>query len=243
LGVTCIYLLTQVSPFDLFDLNQDAWVWRDYLVDNPVDEKLGKVLDKMIANSLSQRYQSSEDVLVGLGRKPDRFNTLLNPATFQRFAAAIESIQTPITKQLKLDAQGVLAAYQSGQKTFNEIDISGCDLYKAHIPGLTLSNANCAYINLRGANLAEGKFDRANLSNARFKRAILSRGDFYGANLQNADLSGADLSGANLIEANLNGANLCGTNLKGAKVTEAQINQAKTNIMTIYPNGKRGGLL
>ena len=71
LGVTCIYLLTQVSPFDLFDMNQDAWVWRGYLVDNPVDEKLGNVLDRMIANSLSQRYQSAEDVLVALGRKPD----------------------------------------------------------------------------------------------------------------------------------------------------------------------------
>jgi formylglycine-generating enzyme required for sulfatase activity len=66
LGVTCIYLLTQVSPFDLFDMNQDTWVWRDYLVDNPVDEKLGKVLDKMIANSLSQRYQSAAAVLAEL---------------------------------------------------------------------------------------------------------------------------------------------------------------------------------
>jgi serine/threonine protein kinase len=66
LGVTCIYLLTQVSPFDLFDMNQDAWVWRDYLVDNPVDEKLGKVLDKMIANVLPQRYQSAAEVLQAL---------------------------------------------------------------------------------------------------------------------------------------------------------------------------------
>jgi eukaryotic-like serine/threonine-protein kinase len=63
LGVTCIYLLTQVSPFDLFDMNQDAWVWRDYLVNNPVDEKLGKVLDKMIANVLPQRYQSAVEVI------------------------------------------------------------------------------------------------------------------------------------------------------------------------------------
>ena len=67
LGVTCIYLLTQVSPFDLFDMNQDAWVWRDYLVNNPVDEKLGKVLDKMIANILPQRYQSAAEVLKALG--------------------------------------------------------------------------------------------------------------------------------------------------------------------------------
>jgi formylglycine-generating enzyme required for sulfatase activity len=66
LGVTCIYLLTQVSPFDLFDLSADAWVWRDYLVDNPVDEGLGKVLDKMIANALPQRYQSATAVLEAL---------------------------------------------------------------------------------------------------------------------------------------------------------------------------------
>jgi formylglycine-generating enzyme required for sulfatase activity len=67
LGVTCIHLLTQVCPFDLFDTDRDNWVWRDYLVDNPVDEKLGKVLDKMIANSLSQRYQSVVEVFPDLG--------------------------------------------------------------------------------------------------------------------------------------------------------------------------------
>ena len=67
LGVTCIFLLTQVSPFDLFDLSQDTWAWRDYLVDNPVDESLGKILDKMIANALSQRYQSASEVLSALG--------------------------------------------------------------------------------------------------------------------------------------------------------------------------------
>jgi formylglycine-generating enzyme required for sulfatase activity len=71
LGVTCIYLLTQVSPFDLFDMNQDAWVWRDYLVDNSVDEKLGKVLDRMIANVLPQRYQAAAEVLAALNPKPD----------------------------------------------------------------------------------------------------------------------------------------------------------------------------
>jgi formylglycine-generating enzyme required for sulfatase activity len=72
LGVTCIHLLTQISPFDLFDMNRDTWVWREYLVDNPVDEKLGKVLDKMIVNSLPQRYGSASKVLTALS---DRQNT------------------------------------------------------------------------------------------------------------------------------------------------------------------------
>jgi formylglycine-generating enzyme required for sulfatase activity len=72
LGVTCIHLLTQVSPFDLFDINQDAWIWRDYLVNNPVDAELGRVLDRMIANSLPQRYQSAAAVLAALGEpSPD----------------------------------------------------------------------------------------------------------------------------------------------------------------------------
>jgi serine/threonine protein kinase len=31
LGVTCIQLLTQMSPFDLYDINEDAWVWRQFL--------------------------------------------------------------------------------------------------------------------------------------------------------------------------------------------------------------------
>jgi formylglycine-generating enzyme required for sulfatase activity len=79
LGVTCIYLLTQVSPFDLFDLSQDAWVWRDYLVDNPVDEQLGKVLDKMIANALSQRYQSATAVLADLETIDRKTATLDSP--------------------------------------------------------------------------------------------------------------------------------------------------------------------
>ena len=63
LGVTCLYLLTQVSPFDLFDPGEDAWIWRQYLSNNPVSEELGKVLDKMIENATNRRYQTAVEVL------------------------------------------------------------------------------------------------------------------------------------------------------------------------------------
>ncbi len=65
LGVTCIYLLTQISPFDLFDINQDTWVWRDFLKVQ-IDPKLGHILDKMIEASLSRRYKSVAEVLQDL---------------------------------------------------------------------------------------------------------------------------------------------------------------------------------
>ena len=67
LGVTCIHLLTQVSPFDLFDTSEDAWVWRSFLSQNPLtDIVLGEVLDKMIENAVSRRYQSATDILQDL---------------------------------------------------------------------------------------------------------------------------------------------------------------------------------
>jgi WD40 repeat protein len=65
LGVTCIYLLTQISPFDLFDINQDAWVWQDFLKVQ-IDPKLGRILDKMLEPSLSRRYNSATEVLQDL---------------------------------------------------------------------------------------------------------------------------------------------------------------------------------
>ena len=65
LGVTCIYLLTQISPFDLFDINQDIWVWRDFLKVQ-IDPKLSRILDKMIESSLSRRYKSVAEVLQDL---------------------------------------------------------------------------------------------------------------------------------------------------------------------------------
>ncbi|MBD0310376.1 MAG: serine/threonine protein kinase, partial [Microcoleus sp. T1-bin1] len=63
LGVTCLYLLTQVSPFDLFDPGEDAWIWRQYLANNPVSEQLGKILDKMIQNATNRRYQTAVEIL------------------------------------------------------------------------------------------------------------------------------------------------------------------------------------
>ena len=62
LGTTCIYLLTGVSPFDLFDISEFTWVWREYLVDRPVSDQLGLILDKLIENATSRRYKSVSEI-------------------------------------------------------------------------------------------------------------------------------------------------------------------------------------
>ena len=71
LGVTCIYLLTQVHPFDLYDSNENIWNWREYLT-QPVSPGLGRILDKAIALPIDQRYQSAKEMLLDLNRQPSK---------------------------------------------------------------------------------------------------------------------------------------------------------------------------
>lgn len=63
LGVTCIELLTQTSPFNLRHGNH--WEWRQYL-SRPVSAALGNILDKLLQDQVSQRYQSVQEVLQDL---------------------------------------------------------------------------------------------------------------------------------------------------------------------------------
>jgi serine/threonine protein kinase len=65
LGVTCIHLLTSVSPFDLLTGDGD-WAWRNFLDDNHVSNRLSRIINKMIDQRLSKRYVSANDVMQDL---------------------------------------------------------------------------------------------------------------------------------------------------------------------------------
>ena len=71
LGMTCLYLLTQIPPFDLFSDSENKWVWRQFLNGIFISDDLGRILDKMI-ELLVSRYQKVEDVLQDLNspKKP-----------------------------------------------------------------------------------------------------------------------------------------------------------------------------
>ncbi|BAZ16624.1 serine/threonine protein kinase [Calothrix sp. NIES-4071] len=65
LGVTCIHLLTGKSPFDLHDIHNDVWIWRQYLKSS-ISNELASVLDKMIETIPARRYQTVDEVLQDL---------------------------------------------------------------------------------------------------------------------------------------------------------------------------------
>lgn len=71
LGVTCLHLLTEVSPFDLFDTVNNTWAWQSYLT-NPISDRLAQILDRMVENALSKRFHSAEAVMeaiAGVGQQ------------------------------------------------------------------------------------------------------------------------------------------------------------------------------
>lgn len=79
LGVTCIHLMTQVSPFQLFDTGENTWVWRHYLVNNPVSDELSCILEKLSESATNRRYQAVSEVLKDLNQSSSKVSSNLQP--------------------------------------------------------------------------------------------------------------------------------------------------------------------
>lgn len=67
LAVTCVMLLTNKAPQDLFDSYNNTWKWRNFAQVSP---QLGGVLDRMLRYAPADRFQSATEVLAALAPKP-----------------------------------------------------------------------------------------------------------------------------------------------------------------------------
>ncbi|WP_407897302.1 protein kinase domain-containing protein [Scytonema sp. NUACC26] len=140
----------------------------------------------------------------------------------------------------RLDTQGLLTAYMKGRRDFALYNLNLLNLQGADLSGTNFHSSQLQNVNFQGANLNSSDFGRASLNRANLKDSNLTKAYLNNADLEGADLRGADLSFAYLNGANLRGANLCGANLTGAKIADEQLALAKTNWMTVRPNGRRG---
>ena len=80
LGATCIHLLTDIEPTELFDVTEGEWMWRDYLQDNEITYELSRVLDKLVEGATKKRFQSAEEVLQILSGKTKPLNPNISPS-------------------------------------------------------------------------------------------------------------------------------------------------------------------
>jgi len=117
------------------------------------------------------------------------------------------------------------------KENFEEVDLSGADLYQVNVRGANLSYADLRDANLRDANLTEANLTEADLSYADLKSSNLVKADLSNANLRRANLREAKLRkaklyDAQLIEAELNQANLSSAQLIGANLSSADLSGA-----------------
>ncbi|MBW4576478.1 MAG: hypothetical protein KME08_14480 [Aphanothece sp. CMT-3BRIN-NPC111] len=64
LGVTCIRLLTNVPPLNMYDIDEHQWWWCHHLPKGrSVSDRLGQILDKLLQHSITQRYSCADEVL------------------------------------------------------------------------------------------------------------------------------------------------------------------------------------
>ncbi|GAP99380.1 serine/threonine-protein kinase [Leptolyngbya sp. NIES-2104] len=65
LGATCLYLMTQVRPEELNDPLSGRWLWREHLElrGGGISQRIGEILDRMLRDLVSERYQTADEVM------------------------------------------------------------------------------------------------------------------------------------------------------------------------------------
>lgn len=84
LGATCIFLMTQTKPDDLYDPLEGRWLWRERLLQRGgrISEPIAQILDKMLKDLVGERYQSADAVMRDLRQALSRPPATSNPGLF-----------------------------------------------------------------------------------------------------------------------------------------------------------------
>jgi serine/threonine protein kinase len=111
LGVTCIHLLTDISPFDLYDDVRDRWIWREKLP-NPISNHLANILDRLLAKAIADRYSSANQVLQDLRSPKNSINIpLVITAQSHDYLSQIKQLQEVLS----------FGQWQEGDRLTNQI--------------------------------------------------------------------------------------------------------------------------
>ncbi len=113
LGVTCLYLMTGISPHEMYDLLQEEWKWRDFLpVRNRVSSQFGKILDRLIEPKINQRYATAEQVLKDMNSPSKSGMTTPHPKLQRMPSESLPSQPTLLSQPRQLLSRWIPALAQ-----------------------------------------------------------------------------------------------------------------------------------
>ncbi len=113
LGVTCLYLMTRISPNEMYDLLKEEWKWRNFLPDkNRVSSQLGQILDRLVEPKINQRYPTAEQVLKEMN-SPSKPVVTITPSTPSPIASeSLPSQPTLLSQPLQVLGRWIPALAQ-----------------------------------------------------------------------------------------------------------------------------------
>jgi GUN4-like./Protein kinase domain. len=80
LGLTCLYLITGISPGKLYDEHNEKWNWRSYLTPQQIiSDRLETILNRLISTTINQRYKSAEEALKTIQYSETSLNIPIKP--------------------------------------------------------------------------------------------------------------------------------------------------------------------
>ena len=139
LGVTCIHLLTGISPFDLYHDVSDRWIWREKL-QNSISSHLANILDRLLARAISNRYRSANEVLQDLRS----LNLSSFSAITQRSSSYIQSYSQAYAQIKQLQELLSLAQWKEGDRLTNKIIVELAGKHKiAELTADDIDNIAC----------------------------------------------------------------------------------------------------
>jgi serine/threonine protein kinase len=136
LGVTCIHLLTGLSPFDLYDDVRDCWIWRENL-QTPISSRLAIVLDRLLEKAIANRYRSAQEVLEDLQGLTisSNINSELEVSYIPQIEKLIEALNLGqwqeadrITNEIIL---GLVNKERIAQLNPDDVDLISCEIWMA----------------------------------------------------------------------------------------------------------------
>jgi serine/threonine protein kinase len=138
LGVTCIHLLTGISPFDLYDDTSDRWIWREKL-QAPISSHLANILDCLLARAIANRYRSANEVLQDLGSLVN-----LSSAIAPRSRAYLQNYTQTYAQIRQLQELLSLGQWQESDRLTNKIILELADKHKiAELTADDIDNIAC----------------------------------------------------------------------------------------------------
>ncbi|MBW4524827.1 MAG: serine/threonine protein kinase [Phormidium tanganyikae FI6-MK23] len=125
LAVTCVMLLTNKAPQDLFDSYNNSWKWRNFA---QVSSRLADVLDRMLLYAPADRYQSAIEVLDALAPKPA---VLPPPVIAQPKPIAPRQISLPRFSTIEMMSSALFTGFEGGVIAISLVSLLGTTLISA----------------------------------------------------------------------------------------------------------------